>query len=97
MPIAKSTPQDPMMLALVRATDSELTSRLVAGDERALELFHARYHELVHRTALRIVGDEGGAEEVTQDVFIAAWGARDRLDQRQLSFRPWLLTTTRHR
>ena len=97
MPMAKPAPQAPMLLALVQATDSELISGLVAGDERALELFHTRYQELVHRTALRIVGDEGSAEEVTQDVFTAAWGARGRLDPRQLSFRPWLLTTTRHK
>jgi len=77
-------------------TDRELFTRIAAGDEDALGALYQRYHLDVYRFALSRIQDEPGAEEILQDVFVAAW-------QRAGSFRgtasvkTWLLRVTYYR
>ncbi len=47
----------------------QLLSRVAQGDKAALQTLFATYGERVFRYALRLVGDTGKAEEVTNDVF----------------------------
>ena len=63
----------------------------------------SRFEELVHRYEVRIyrfVNDRcrnvSDAEEVTQDVFVAAYRAMDRFDPRR-SFVTWLFTIARRK
>lgn len=76
---------------------SALLDGLVAGDERALAGAYERYSARVYGLALRVVGDHARAEEVTQDVFVAAWRNRAAFDQRRGSLVAWLLTAARNR
>jgi RNA polymerase sigma-70 factor (ECF subfamily) len=70
---------------------------LVAGDEGALASAYDLYAGRVFRLALSIVRDASRAEEVTQDVFVAAWRHRSEFDRNRGSVSAWLLATARNR
>ena len=48
-------------------TEVELFQALQAGDLSALGAIYDRYGEAVYRLALRILGDKGEAEDLTQE------------------------------
>ncbi|MEU9859408.1 sigma-70 family RNA polymerase sigma factor [Streptomyces sp. NPDC047971] len=54
-------------------TDEEIGAGLVRGDEHCLVLAYRRWGGLVHTLASRTIGDPREAEDVTQQVFLAAW------------------------
>lgn len=58
------------------ATDEEIGRGLAEGDERCLALALHRWGRLVHTLAARSLGDPREAEDVTQQVFLAAWRGR---------------------
>lgn len=67
--------------------------------EAELAAAYDLYAPDVFGLAMRILGVRAAAEEVTQDVFLAAWSHRHDLDLDlgRGSLRPWLLTTARNR
>ena len=77
-------------------SDEELISRLAHGDLQALETLYARYARPVFSLAVRMLGDAGEAEEVTQDVFERAWRHAPSFDRRRGRFGTWLLSMTHH-
>jgi RNA polymerase sigma-70 factor (ECF subfamily) len=52
--------------------DSELLDAARSGDRRALELLFARHQARVYRFGRKMCGDEGDAQDVLQETFIAA-------------------------
>jgi RNA polymerase sigma-70 factor (ECF subfamily) len=66
-------------------------------DEQALARIYHLYSSQVYRVAIRVLGDPAQAEDVTQDVFLAAWRTRASLDPSRGCLRPWLLAATRNR
>jgi RNA polymerase sigma-70 factor, ECF subfamily len=52
---------------------------LAAGDERAFEVLYDRFAARMYRAALRILGCREDAEDVVQEVFLAAVRSRERL------------------
>jgi RNA polymerase sigma-70 factor (ECF subfamily) len=77
--------------------DRDAVGRMIDGDAQGLAALYARHGRLVYSLALRIVRDQGDAEDVTQDVFVQAWRQADRFDTRRGSVIAWLLTVTRAR
>lgn len=71
--------------------------RLVAGDETALEEVFDRWSSLVHTYALRALHDVHDAEDVTQQVFVAAWRSRHTLTPSPEAFPAWLIGIARHK
>ncbi|MGW6564884.1 sigma-70 family RNA polymerase sigma factor [Streptomyces sp. NPDC054975] len=57
-------------------TDEEIGAGLARGDEDCLALAYRRWGGLVHTLANRAIGDSREAEDVTQQVFLAAWRGR---------------------
>lgn len=72
------------------ATDEELMRRLSAGSQDAIEPLYSRYAPLIFGMAARSL-DPSAAEEIVQEVFLAAWRAAGSFDPRRGALQPWLL------
>jgi RNA polymerase sigma-70 factor (ECF subfamily) len=80
----------------VQESDEDLIGRLAGGDLHALETLYARYARPVFSLAVRMLGDDAEAEEVTQDVFERAWRNAPSFDSSRGRFATWLLSMTHH-
>lgn len=78
-------PRRPRYPRLVLAT---LEDRLVVGDESVLRDMFDEYGALVLSICRKLVGNE--AEDLVQQVFLAAWKGRDRFDPSKGSLAAWL-------
>jgi RNA polymerase sigma-70 factor, ECF subfamily len=76
---------------LTRESEQELMSQLVAGDERAIRTVYSRFGRSVYTLALRLLGSAEAAEELTQDVFLAAWRKGARFDSTRGRLSTWLM------
>jgi RNA polymerase sigma-70 factor (ECF subfamily) len=76
---------------LTRESEQELMSQLVAGDERAIRTVYSRFGRSVYTLALRLLGSAEAAEELTQDVFLAAWRKGSRFDSTRGRLSTWLM------
>ena len=69
--------------------------RVAKGDFVAFESLYDRYHLLVYNIAIRILGDQSWAEDITQDVFVKVWSNPQGF--RGGNFACWLGRVTRNR
>jgi len=65
---------------------------LLAGNEDAVRTLYARYARPVFTLGLRLLGSVEAAEELTQDVFLAAWRKAARFDPARGRLSTWLMT-----
>lgn len=77
--------------------DMDIGVRFAAGDERALADAYARWSGIIHSLALRSLGLQADAEDVTQQVFISAWRGRVNFDPARAPLPAWLIGITRRR
>ena len=80
-----------------QAEDERALQRVGAGDAGGLGALYERHGRAVYSLALRILGDEGDAEEVAQDVFAQAWRRAGQYDQARGTVAAWLLVMARTR
>jgi RNA polymerase sigma-70 factor (ECF subfamily) len=80
-----------------QAEDERSLQRVAAGDAGGLGALYDRHGRAVYSLALRILGDEGDAEEVAQDVFAQAWRRAGQYDQSRGTVAAWLLVMARTR
>lgn len=79
------------------STDAELARRLGEADGEALAQLYQRFGKPSYSLARRICADEGLAEDVVQEVFLALWRDPGRFDPARGSFATWLLTLIHHK
>ena len=69
--------------------DHELIAAVREGDDRAFELLFERYQSRIAGYVRSMVRDHGRAEDITQEVFLAAL-RRIRATDREIAFKPWI-------
>jgi RNA polymerase sigma-70 factor (ECF subfamily) len=78
------------------ADDLAAVAAMRAGDQSGLRWLHARYGRALLTYVIALVGDPGRAEEVVQDVLVAAWRGAARFEGRG-TVRGWLFAVARRR
>ncbi|WP_418960844.1 sigma-70 family RNA polymerase sigma factor [Streptomyces tritici] len=78
-------------------TDERLARGLIGGDEHCLAAAYQRWGRLVHTLAARALGDPREAEDVTQQVFVAAWRGRATYRPERGTLPAWLTGITRRK
>ena len=73
----------------VETRDEQLVARAQEGSSEAFAVLFRRYRPAITRYAGRMLGDDGRAEDVVQEVFLSALRGIDGLD-RPAGFKPWL-------
>ncbi|MCC9075075.1 sigma-70 family RNA polymerase sigma factor [Litorilinea aerophila] len=76
--------------------DQQLIQLVRQRDQHALMALYQRYGQLVFSLAMRVLQEQGAAEEVTQDVFLKIWQQPERWQPQLGQFSSWLLTITRN-
>lgn len=74
-----------------------LAERFSSGDPDALREVYDAWGGTVLRLATRLLPTVADAEDLTQQVFVEAWRARERYDPLRGALPAWLLTIARHR
>jgi RNA polymerase sigma factor (sigma-70 family) len=77
--------------------DEQLVRRVVEGDRTALGDVYDRFGRPAFSLARRICADDGIAEDVVQEVFLAFWKDPGRFDPARGAFGTWLLTLVHHK
>jgi RNA polymerase sigma-70 factor (ECF subfamily) len=77
-------------------SDDELIAKIAAGNRLAMQVLYARHHTRVYRFALRLVGSNAVAEDLTSDVFLSVWRQAHRFEGRS-AVTTWLLAIARYK
>ncbi|WP_426362005.1 RNA polymerase sigma factor [Streptomyces sp. E-08] len=76
--------------------NADIAARFAAGDEDALAAAYKQLGPLVHTLAWRSLGNVQDAEDVTQQVFLAAWRGRAGYRSERGTLTGWIVGITRH-
>ena len=77
--------------------DDEVARRFALGDEQALAWAYERWAGQIHGMAVRAFGPGPDAEDVTQQVFVAAWTGRGGFRRAAGPLPAWLVGICRHK
>ncbi|HWF73233.1 MAG TPA: sigma-70 family RNA polymerase sigma factor [Solirubrobacteraceae bacterium] len=70
-------------------SDVELVAAVRRGSDAAFEELYSRYSRQIGSYVRGMIGDHGRAEDITQEIFIAAL-RRMRATERPIAFKPWI-------
>jgi RNA polymerase sigma-70 factor (ECF subfamily) len=76
--------------------DETLAAQVARGDGAALEVLYDRYASTVLGVALKVIGDQGAAEDVLQETFWRVWRSAATFQSQRGSFTSWLFRIARN-
>ena len=79
------------------ADDQVAIEQMTRGNQSALGELYDRHGRLIYSLALRVLRDQGDAEDVVQEVFLQAWREAARFDLTRGNVVAWLVMVTRSR
>ncbi|SEO96205.1 sigma-70 family RNA polymerase sigma factor [Trujillonella endophytica] len=79
------------------AGDARLVERLRAGDRSAVDDLYERFSRPAFALARRVLADDGLAEDVLQDAFLAVWRDPGAYDGTRGGFASWFLAMVHHK
>src|SRR5690348_2348739 len=82
----------PTITELKSMSDAVLMVAIGRWNEAALAEVYRRHGGTVHSLARRVLGQDGRADDVTQDVFVEVWNRPERFDPARGSLRSFLMT-----
>jgi len=74
---------------IIPCNEHELVAAVRRGDDRAFERLYSGYRSRISSYVFGLVGDHGRAEDIAQEVFLAAL-RRLRDTERPIAFKPWI-------
>jgi RNA polymerase sigma-70 factor (ECF subfamily) len=77
--------------------DADLLRRVRVGERDALDALYDRFRRPAFALARRILGDDGMAEDVLQEVFLSVWREPARFDRTRGSVASWILALVHHK
>jgi RNA polymerase sigma-70 factor (ECF subfamily) len=77
--------------------DRQLAARLQSRDPQALAELYDKYGRVAFSIIVRIVRDQGVAEDLTQETFLRVWNRMAGFDTEKGALGPWVLTVARNR
>jgi len=86
----------PFLTVLVKG-DGDLLLRLQRREPEALAALYDKYGGMVYRLILRMVRDNGIAQDLVQETFLRAWNRAAAFDSQRGAAGPWLLAVARNR
>jgi RNA polymerase sigma factor (sigma-70 family) len=78
----------------VALEDADVASWFASGDPDSVRVVYQSYGRLVYAIAYRVLGDNGLAEDATQQTFVQAWRAADSYDPSR-SLAAWISTVAK--
>lgn len=79
------------------SAENQTVARVLAGETNAFRMLVKQYQQPVFRFVRNLIGDEHDAEDVTQDVFLAAFNHLSSYDAKRAALQTWLFTIARNR
>lgn len=78
-------------------SDEDLVAAVANASESALEEIYRRYGRAIYATARRLLGDDGLAEDILQEVMVRLWDRPHSFDPSRGTLRTFLLVLSRNR
>ena len=79
------------------ASEDQIVAQVLAGKASEFRKFVERYQQPVFRFIRNLIGDEHEAEDITQEVFLAAFNNLASYNAKRAALLTWLFTIARNR